>query len=426
MGLFDKIKQFESLEELNKAWENCNKCTLRIPEGRVSPSICKDENNIKVLVVGRSPTVPEAKLGKGMMTDPGGLEIRNWFTRLAHAWGIDPDQIAFSNIVHCPVTIRDPNRPDYRIDAKGNRIEPSITPTKECGKYLEQEIALMQPELIVSIGKDALLYFAQRKKTIPSVLKVSRGRVWKYRNAKFVSVVMPINTKDEERFEIAEDFHFLRTNFFGNERHLSINTKHDLVDIYKEFTTCSACDLCSYSKYRVFGTGWTRSPIVIVGEAPGEKEQQVGSPFVGPAGVFLWKKIVSRLTLPKDSVLSNQYGKVDPKRIYVTNAVKGWPGQGNPTPKTEEIMACSPFLQNQIKYVDPKVIICLGKTAAEAVTGLKKHMKTLRKNEHNCLFNESKVIVTWHPSYVMRRMQEQDTTPLEESVDDFERAIALI
>jgi uracil-DNA glycosylase family 4 len=425
MGIFDHITKYPNLEELNKAWENCNKCTLRQPNGIVCSSITSTKT--KVLVVGKGPTLPESITGRGMMTDPGGVEIRKWFGKLARYWGLSEDEIGYSNVVHCPSTIRDPNKKDYRVDEEGNVSSTPVIPSEQCSKYLEEEIAIIKPTLIISIGSTAFNYFAKRSKSIPSNLAKARKNTWRYRNAFFIPVVMPISTTEENSYEIAEDFHFLRLNAFGNVNKVAAKDILSLTDTYIEMDSCKACGLCDNTKNKVFGNGWTRSPIMFVGEAPGAQENETGAPFVGAAGKYLWHKVLKRVDTKKCSLILDRFGNIDYKKIYVTNAVKGWPGDGNPTPKSEEIMACNPFLQSQVRIVKPKVIVCLGKTAVEAVTGLRKSMKNLRKEVHKCLFTDSKVVATWHPSYAMRREKEDNSLDaMEEMISDINTALEFI
>lgn len=406
MGLFDSITRYTTLDELNESWSTCERCTLRLENGIVCKAIAND--TAKVLIVGKSPTRPESVSGRGMMTDPGGIEIRKWFGKLARAWRIKDTELAFSNIVHCPATIRDPNKPGYRIDKTGERIGEAIIPSNVCGRYLEEEIALIRPLTIISIGKIALNYFSRRNKLIPANMDKARKRVWRYRGANFIASVMPIARDDDAKPLIAEDFHFLRKHAFAS---VDTDTQAEpdilsLPALHKEVDVCQACSLCGNSTIRVFGNGWARSPLMLVGEAPGRRENETGVPFVGDAGKYLVTKVLNKLRIPNDSQVADIRGRFDLKRIYLTNAVKGWPGKGNPTPTSDHILACNPYLRNQIKIVEPKVIVCLGKVATEAVTGIKKSLGSMRNRNWKCLFSDAKVIVTWHPSFAMRKEAE--------------------
>ncbi len=429
MGLFDKITRYSTLQELNDSWASCTLCTLRQEKGIVCKAIANKDS--KILVVGKGPTVPESISGRGMMTDLGGIEIRKWFGKLARAWRLKEKEVSYTNIVHCPATIRDPNKADYRIDETGERVGIPIVPSAMCGKYLEEEIALIQPDVIISIGKSALNYFSKHNKRIPANLEKARKQVWRYRGANFLASVMPIARDDDMKPLIAEDFHYLRKHAFDE---INADTTNDdevmtLAAIHKEVDVCQACSLCDNANIRVFGNGAARSPLMLVGEAPGRKENDTGAPFVGDAGRYLINKVFRKLNIPKDSQIADSRGNFDLKRVYLTNAVKGWPGKGNPTPTSDHIVACNPYLRNQIKTVEPKVIVCLGKVATEAVTGIRKSLTSMRNKTLKCLHSDAKVIVTWHPSFAMRKEAEggeELDKPRTEIVADMNRALEQI
>ena len=425
MGLFDRITSFETLEKLNDHWKDCQRCMLRLKHGQVCPGLGHEK--CVVMVVGRSPTKPEALNGKGMMTDHGGQEIRRFFSNIAKYWGMKPEDIYFTNIVKCPASVRDPNKEQYVIDADGYRTGNPVIPVDECGSYLEEEIAIIQPKLIISIGEPALRYFAGQDKKIPSSLDKARKRIWKYRNSNFIACAMPIVTKDnkEAQINVAEDKQYLRNNAFPRVSTPTQSTDTlDIVSVFNAVEHCEACGLCRNANVRTFGFGHTKSDVMFVGEAPGAKENEVGAPFVGAAGQFLWANVLRKVRLPANSAVADAHGRLDLKRIYMTNAVKCWPGSGNPTPTQEQIETCNVHLQNQIKIVDPRVIVCLGGTAAKAVTGMDNKVGQMRNNIWDCPFSKAQIVVTWHPSYAMRQ-GDQATGPCLDMINDITKALEL-
>ncbi|MFN2484673.1 MAG: UdgX family uracil-DNA binding protein [Candidatus Limnocylindria bacterium] len=156
---------------------------------------------------------------------------------------------------------------------------------------------------------------------------------------------------------------------------------------------CQACDLWRIGTQTVFGEGGSGSDIMLVGEQPGDREDLAGQPFVGPAGQLL------------DQAL-DQAG-IDRRRAYVTNVVKHfkWLPRGkrriHQKPNPEEIGACRPWLEAEIAQVRPKVIVCLGATAAQALIG-----KDFRVTRQRGQFLESTlgpwITATVHPSSILR------------------------
>ena len=156
---------------------------------------------------------------------------------------------------------------------------------------------------------------------------------------------------------------------------------------------CRACDLWRHATQTVFGEGSAGASIVLVGEQPGDQEDLAGKPFVGPAG----RVLEETLTI----------AGVDPARVYVTNAVKHfkWIPRGkrrlHAKPRLSEILACQPWLAVELSRIGPRVVVCLGTTAARAVLG---RPITLSKFRGQALRTElvPAVFVTAHPSAILR------------------------
>jgi uracil-DNA glycosylase len=168
--------------------------------------------------------------------------------------------------------------------------------------------------------------------------------------------------------------------------------------LQKAAKNCRACDLWKRGTQTVFGEGAPNAKVVFVGEQPGDREDQEGKPFVGPAGGLLDKALVE--------------AGIDRKKVYVTNAVKHfkWEPRGkrriHKKPNAAEIAACRPWLDAEIAVVKPKVVVCLGATAAQALLG-----RDFRVTQHRGEFLESPlapfVMATVHPSSILRAPDDE-------------------
>jgi DNA polymerase len=156
---------------------------------------------------------------------------------------------------------------------------------------------------------------------------------------------------------------------------------------------CKACPLWKTGTQTVFGEGSPKAEVMFVGEQPGDQEDLSGKPFVGPAGKLLDKAM--------------EEAGVDRSLAYVTNVVKHfkWKGQGkrriHQKPNWSEIAACSPWLEAELAVVKPRVLVCLGATAAQALLG-----RQFRVTQHRGEPIESDlapvVFATIHPSSILR------------------------
>ena len=166
-----------------------------------------------------------------------------------------------------------------------------------------------------------------------------------------------------------------------------------LKDLFNKNKDCCRCDLCHSRTNIVFYDGDPNSKIMFVGEAPGEEEDKVGKPFVGRAGQYL-NKVLEKVGLKRD-------------QIYITNVCKCRP-PGNRKPYPKEMQACiNTFLKKELQIVKPKVVCCLGATAAEAFLGKKVKITKMRgKFYPNPLYPGSKLFLTYHPAYILRNMRE--------------------
>ena len=148
---------------------------------------------------------------------------------------------------------------------------------------------------------------------------------------------------------------------------------------------CTACALHATAKNPVPGEGNPRAQFVCVGEAPGESEDETGRPFVGKSGDLLTKILVA-INLPREDV-------------YICNVIKHRPPRNrNPTP--DEIVACTPFLRRQLELLQPRVILALGKFAAQTLLGSAEPVANLRNRVHR--YYGIPLIVTYHPAALLR------------------------
>jgi len=161
---------------------------------------------------------------------------------------------------------------------------------------------------------------------------------------------------------------------------------------------CKGCDLWERGTQTVFGEGARRAEVLFVGEQPGNKEDLSGKPFVGPAGRLL------------DDALGA--AGIDRAHTYVTNVVKHfkWEPRGkrriHKKPNTREVAACRPWLEAEISLVKPKVIVCLGATAAQALLG-PQFKVTKQRGKFIKSTLAPYLIATVHPSSILRAPDDE-------------------
>jgi DNA polymerase len=156
---------------------------------------------------------------------------------------------------------------------------------------------------------------------------------------------------------------------------------------------CTACELYKIGTQVVFGEGAPSAEVMFVGEQPGDQEDKAGRPFVGPAGKLL------------DEALED--AGIDRTKVYVTNAVKHfkWIARGkrriHQKPNWTEIAACRPWLEAELDVVEPRVLVCLGATAAQALLGRQFRVTRERGRPVESDLAEH-VLATIHPSAILR------------------------
>ncbi len=163
---------------------------------------------------------------------------------------------------------------------------------------------------------------------------------------------------------------------FEKQTHLDV--------INNDVTCCQVCRLADNRTHTVFGEGNPNAQILFIAEAPGQTEDETGRPFVGRAGKLLDNMILSMGLKRED--------------VYIANIVKCRP-PGNRKPKQDEMDACKHFLLSQIDIIKPKVIVALGNTALEGLTGSGGITKRCGEVEE---FKGIKLIPCYHPSAILR------------------------
>ena len=148
---------------------------------------------------------------------------------------------------------------------------------------------------------------------------------------------------------------------------------------------CRACKLCERRNKVVFGTGDPQADLLLIGEGPGAEEDRQGLPFVGPAGQLL-TKILRAIDL-------------DREEVYITNVVKCRP-PGNRDPQPDEVAACRAYLERQIALIQPKLIVALGRVAAQTLLGTDQALGRLRGHWWQVLGVPTRV--TYHPAALLR------------------------
>jgi DNA polymerase len=167
-----------------------------------------------------------------------------------------------------------------------------------------------------------------------------------------------------------------------------------LAALRSEVLPCTRCKLSQGRTQVVFGEGHPAPRVLFVGEAPGAHEDRTGRPFVGQAGQLLDKILANAMGLRRDEV-------------YIANVNKCRPPE-NRTPEADEVAACLPFLRRQVEILQPEVIVCLGRTAAQNLLGTTESTTTLRGRTMEYL--GIPVVVTWHPAYLLREPSRKRDT----------------
>ncbi|MDQ6861186.1 MAG: UdgX family uracil-DNA binding protein [Verrucomicrobiota bacterium] len=173
---------------------------------------------------------------------------------------------------------------------------------------------------------------------------------------------------------------------------------NDLSEVAEAARGCTACHLYKIGTQTVFGEGPKRAKLMFLGEQPGDQEDLAGKPFVGPAGKLLDRAL--------------EEAGIDRGDVYVTNTVKHfkWEPRGkrriHQTPNSREIAACRPWMETELRLVKPKLLVCLGSTAAQAIFGSAFRVTRERGKVLESPFTP-RVLATVHPSSLLRQPDEE-------------------
>ena len=171
----------------------------------------------------------------------------------------------------------------------------------------------------------------------------------------------------------------------------------DWAELTEAINTCQACGLCKGRQRAVPGSGDTQATWMIVGEAPGEQEDREALPFVGPAGQLL-DAMLAAMGLQRD------------QGVYIANVIKCRPPH-NRNPEPAEVAQCQPYLQRQIELVQPKLILALGRFAAQSLlAGVVPDVERLPLGKLRGQVYQvagRPVVVSYHPAYLLRSPAEK-------------------
>ena len=154
---------------------------------------------------------------------------------------------------------------------------------------------------------------------------------------------------------------------------------------------CTACGLHKTRTQTVFGVGDENAEWMLIGEAPGAEEDRLGDPFVGQAGKLL-DNMLAALSLKRG------------ENVYIANVLKCRP-PGNRNPEAEEVAKCTPFLKQQIALIRPKLIIAMGRFAAQTLLATDATISSLRGRVYK--YEGVPLIVTYHPAYLLRNLPDK-------------------
>jgi uracil-DNA glycosylase len=167
-------------------------------------------------------------------------------------------------------------------------------------------------------------------------------------------------------------------------------------DLRTTVAQCTACALCQGRRQTVFGVGHEQAHWMIVGEAPGEQEDQQGEPFVGKSGQLLDNML-------RAVGLSRGPGPAE-QQVYIANTLKCRP-PGNRNPGADELAACEAFLIRQVQLVQPKIILAMGRFAVQSLLRSAEPIGRLRGRVHH--YQNAPLVVTYHPAYLLRNPQDK-------------------
>lgn len=174
------------------------------------------------------------------------------------------------------------------------------------------------------------------------------------------------------------------------EPQIQDNPQQAWAELETEVAACTKCDLCQTRTQTVFGTGNKQADWMVIGEAPGQHEDEQGKPFVGKAGQLL-TEMLRAVGLERDEV-------------FITNILKCRP-PGNRDPKPDEAESCSGYLRRQRELIKPKIILAVGRISAKTLLKTDAPIGKLRGKVHD--LDGIPLVVVYHPAYLLRSLTEK-------------------
>jgi uracil-DNA glycosylase family 4 len=171
----------------------------------------------------------------------------------------------------------------------------------------------------------------------------------------------------------------------------SSSPEREWIQLKQIVPACTACGLHKTRTQTVLGVGDEQADWLFIGEAPGAEEDRIGEPFVGQAGKLL------------DNMLA-AIGLSREENVYICNVLKCRP-PGNRNPEPDEVAKCTPFLLGQIELIQPKLIIAMGRFAAQTLLGTEASIASLRGRAHR--YAGVPLVVTYHPAYLLRSLPDK-------------------
>ena len=195
-----------------------------------------------------------------------------------------------------------------------------------------------------------------------------------------------------------------------------VENKSKLLENLKEkISNIDNCELKNHATQLVFSDGTSKSQLMIVGEGPGQKEDELGKPFVGDAGMLLNKMLMAI--------------NIDRNKVYITNVVNYRP-PNNRKPEPAEITRYSNYLREHISIIDPKILILMGSSAMEALFGSKIKISKERGAWKEVIVNQKTYLtmITFHPAYLLRQPDQKkyswsDLKEIRKKIDELDLKI---
>lgn len=180
------------------------------------------------------------------------------------------------------------------------------------------------------------------------------------------------------------------SEYLIQEPQIQDNPQQAWAELEAEVASCTLCGLCQTRTQTVFGTGNKQADWLVIGEAPGQSEDEQGKPFVGKAGQLL-TEMLRAIGLEREEV-------------FITNILKCRP-PGNRDPKPDEVASCSGYLRRQRELIKPKIILAVGRISAQTLLNTDAPIGKLRGKVHD--LDGIPLVVVYHPAYLLRSLLEK-------------------